>query len=70
MKPIYVTVIKNRKQLGRSCRISKDLLSEILEDSKHYKIRQCEVLGDVRLYDILHITDNDDRSVLIICEEL
>jgi hypothetical protein len=70
MKKIYATVIKNRKQFGRTCVISKDLLNEILEDSKHYKIRNKEQLQDVIVYDLLHIHDDGSKSIIFISEEI
>lgn len=69
-KKIYATVIRNKQRIGDTCIISKDLFNELIEDTKHYIIRQKEHLGDSIVYDILHINDNGVKSIIIISEEV
>ena len=66
---IYATVIRDKRRYGDTCLISKELLNELLND-KNFKVRQNDVLNDVRVYDIVHINEDGIRSVIIISEEI
>ena len=70
MKKIYATVIRNRKRIGNTCVISRELLDEILNDKKNYCVRSYENLGDIIVYDIVHKSDDGIISWIIISEEI
>ena len=69
MKKVYATIIRN-KQVVKTSRISKELLDEFLADREHYILKDFDKLGDVNVYDILHINDNGTRSIIIVSEEV
>lgn len=70
MKMVYATIIRNKRQVGRTYKIRKDLFQELLDDKKHYTVRNKEQLGDVIVYDILHTNDDGTKSIIIISEEI